>query len=236
MPNCRECGITGRALCYSCQGKIFGGNARHSPEDISAALSLYSEGFSATVISELLKIRRGTILSWTAAEVEWSPSEQWVAWANANRAKSRTHPDEDISAVLSLYSEGFGPVSISELLGIKIGTIEAWISQARIGRSPSERWIAWYKRNGRRGHYDKGYIVRKVGRKNVPEHRIVMEEVLGRRLRPNEHVHHKNGIRSDNRPANLELWVKCRQPYGQRVEDRIQDALELLANYSGEFL
>lgn len=69
----------------------------------------------------------------------------------------------------------------------------------------------------------------------VMEHRAVMESMIGRPLLDHENVHHINGARADNRPENLEMWSSM-QPSGQRIEDKVAWAKDLLALYEPEAL
>lgn len=76
-----------------------------------------------------------------------------------------------------------------------------------------------------------GYKVIVQAGRRAPEHVFLMEAKIGRRLYPHETVHHKNGVRADNRLENLELWSVGHHPRGQRVSDLIAWAQDILNIY-----
>jgi HNH endonuclease len=168
----------------------------------------------------------------------------------------RKHGDE----MVSLYESG---VSITELKkrfgmdwdpiarflrakGVRLRTIEDYqklIHDGLIVHSRTRRT------GGKRVNQD-GYVDVTIpyperplfgGRGHVGEHRYVITKVLGRPLRSDEHIHHKNGVRSDNRLSNLEVWSINTPPFrrqvpGQRVTDQVEWAIETLRRYAPKYL
>lgn len=87
--------------------------------------------------------------------------------------------------------------------------------------------------NGRYHHKRTGYvtIVNDEYPNGIQEHRMVMERKLGRKLLPDETVHHKNGLRDDNREENLELRVRAKHPAGASVDDLLEWAQDIIKRY-----
>lgn len=142
---------------------------------------------------------------------------------------SRKWTAEEEQLLKELYDKNIPDIEIAERLGRTKNAIH--IKRGRLGltdihkrRFPQESLESirssrkkysmknhpgW--KGGRRKNHA-GYIeIKKPNhhrtRKNgyVFEHILVAEEMIGRKLKPNEHVHHINGIKTDNRPENLKV-------------------------------
>lgn len=109
-------------------------------------------------------------------------------------------------------------------------------------RRPLER-----THNGRRARMtDDGYVYvyepdhPKAHHGWVFEHRLVVEQSIGRYLEFDEHVHHKNGVKDDNRLENLEVMAKADHNtltvsnYREKVNQAFADLAEL-AEYRRRF-
>ncbi|MDD5704005.1 MAG: HNH endonuclease [Dehalococcoidales bacterium] len=116
-------------------------------------------------------------------------------------------------------------------LGIKTRTRGEVLRGNRYNKPKKGADSPWW-RGGKR--HIRGYIqIRCPGHpyagKNgyVYEHRLVMEEKLGRYLLPSEKVHHINGIKDDNRPENLQVFSCQAEHLTTIVSVTRLDALEL---------
>lgn len=131
--------------------------------------------------------------------------------------------DLDLDKIEKLYLSGKTIYEISKSEGVSQQTIHRRLKliginmrkpRPRIGKIPWNRGKklphltgvncpAW--KGGKR--YCSGYVEVWIDGKYRREHRLVMEEKLGRKLKSSEVVHHINEIKSDNRSSNLQLFI-----------------------------
>lgn len=122
--------------------------------------------------------------------------------------------DEQIQQCLQMYREGSSGQDICRALKVTKKSVSKYLRLHAVpsrGRgSPGPKNGAW--RGGRRYDQD-GYVLvyapghpHRTKQNLVREHRLVMEEHLGRFLEPDEVVDHRNRKTDDNRLENLQLY------------------------------
>ncbi len=137
--------------------------------------------------------------------------------------------DTGLTELQAVLASGVGSKRIYTALCSRRDCERVFWSKRLNTRFCSKRCAGW-----KTGRYKtaRGYVVLRLPDGSCEyEHRVVLEKKIGRKLKEGETAHHKNGIRWDNRPANIELWLS--QPAGQRVRDivcmvveRYQEAVE----------
>lgn len=106
------------------------------------------------------------------------------------------------------------PLRVRQVSGYEGGGGLCQMHLIRFRKTGSTGPATALRRNSGEGHLKDGYLIQA----RVLEHRRVMSEMLGRPLRDWEYVHHRNTVRHDNRPENLELWISA-QPKGGRLSE-----------------
>jgi len=134
--------------------------------------------------------------------------------------------DDDKKLIIELHKEGKTLKEIKPIFNCSVLPIRNWLKEnnlrnpakARLGVFSGSNNPSW--KGGRQTRKD-GYIFVWMEEGTFLEHKAIMEKHIGRKLRANEAVHHKNRIRNDNRLENLQLLTHAEHKAIHALEDKI---------------
>lgn len=121
--------------------------------------------------------------------------------------------DSKWDMAVSLYRAGYSCDRISPMVGYNAAHVRKIIRRAGLSRTPQEAALNRPVRQPRISISPEGYETFRIGRKRIFVHRLIAEFTIGRPLKRGEVVHHRNGIRTDNRPENLEVMTISEHMY-----------------------
>lgn len=153
--------------------------------------------------------------------------------------KANLRPTDE--KLIELYQDkGLSCKEIAKIYGYTKHAIQGWLRGLNIEMRTVKDYnlVNWNREPTKFIDSRNGYVyIRYPGAKQaIPEHRIVMEKKLGRKLQSHEIIHHLNAIKDDNREENLAIVTKQSHPrkdkdtYRAALQARIRELEEQLRN------
>lgn len=189
--------------------------ARPAQLDHAELLRLYhDEGLTLKEVGEVLGVSTSTVhrhIGFAGSQTRGRTGEtgerspRWIGEVDWDEAQRML----DAGAYLNEVAAHFGFKNGSKGLRTRAKKEgrELVLQPRTADRAPAWKGKGWYKTR-------RGYVMVLApghpyadARGYVREHRLMMEDALGRYLEPQEVVHHRNGITDDNRLENLEWFA-----------------------------